>query len=113
MLAAIERSFPGLTRHEWGALAVAAAKRAGLERPDVASLRTNLENQWRIDDGARLKRGDTVRLPAAAGGGVATVHATRYGVIPAQVIVCARGAKRRTLPADMVTLIPSRRRTPR
>lgn len=50
MLAAIERSFPGLTRREWGALAVAAARRAGLEKPDLDSLRVNLRNQFAIDD---------------------------------------------------------------
>lgn len=98
------------TRRAWGAVAIAAAKRAGLEGPDVDSLRVNLEDQWRIDEGERLKRGDVVRLPAAAGGGTAVVEACRYDVIPVQVVVSARGGKRQTIPADLVTLVPAPRR---
>jgi hypothetical protein len=101
------------TRRDWGAVAVAAAERAGLEGADVRSLRTNLENQWRVDERrvddqrVRLKRGDTVRLPAAAGGGLAIVQACRR-TVPEQVVVAARD-KSLTLPADLVTRV----RTPR
>lgn len=49
MLAAIGRLLPGLTRREWGALAIAAARRAGLEGADVRELSDHLEDQWEID----------------------------------------------------------------
>jgi hypothetical protein len=57
LLAIVEPYQP--TRREWGAIAIEAARRAGLEEPDVASLRLNLENQWVIDpiaDHARRRR---------------------------------------------------------
>lgn len=50
MLAAVERALPALTPREWGALAVAAAERAGLEEPDLDSLRVYLRDQFAIDD---------------------------------------------------------------
>jgi hypothetical protein len=49
MLAAVDRAVPALTRREWGAVAVAAARRAGLDGPDLDSLRVNLRNQFAID----------------------------------------------------------------
>lgn len=48
MATKIARLLPKLTRREWGEIAVAAARRAGLPEPDVESLRTNLENEWAI-----------------------------------------------------------------
>jgi hypothetical protein len=37
-----------LTRREWGSVAVHAAKRAGLCKPDVDSLRLNLRNEFAL-----------------------------------------------------------------
>lgn len=45
----IERCMPNLNRRDWGAIAVAAARRAGLEDPDVRELRRHLEDQWAVD----------------------------------------------------------------
>jgi hypothetical protein len=56
MLVAVEQALPRLTRREWGALAVAAAARAGLEEPDLASLRVYLRDQWAIDGAQRASR---------------------------------------------------------
>lgn len=50
LLAAVERALPGLTRREWGEIAVAAAARAGLEAPDLDSLRVYLRDQFAIDE---------------------------------------------------------------
>lgn len=49
MLVAVEQALPRLTRREWGAIALAAARRAGLEEPDLASLRVHLRDQFAID----------------------------------------------------------------
>lgn len=41
---------PTASRREWGALAVAAARRAGLAEPDIAALRRHLDDQLALDD---------------------------------------------------------------
>ena len=46
MLSLVEPYRP--TWREWGAIAIEAARAAGLCDEDLASLRTNLENEWRI-----------------------------------------------------------------
>lgn len=69
MLAAIEQVLPGLRRREWGALAIAAARQAGLEEPDLRELRGHLDDQWAIDD--------------------------RSVALPVAVAVAARGRRRR------------------
>jgi len=65
MLAAVDRALPRLTRREWGALAIAAAERAGLEPPDLDSLRVYLRDQWAIDAGSRPRR--RAGIPPAVG----------------------------------------------
>jgi hypothetical protein len=52
LLTKIARVLPGLTRREWGEIAIAAARRAGLPEPDVASLRRHLADQEAIDSRA-------------------------------------------------------------
>lgn len=49
MLATIERILPGLGRRDWGAIAIEAARRAGLDDPDIRELRGHLEDQWAVD----------------------------------------------------------------
>lgn len=56
----IERCMPKLSHRDWGAIAVAAARRAGLEDPDVRELRRHLEDQWAVDT-------EPAALPAAIG----------------------------------------------
>lgn len=46
MMAVIDRALPGLRERQWGALAIEAARRAGLDRTDVESLRRSLEDAW-------------------------------------------------------------------
>jgi hypothetical protein len=53
MIAAVERALPRLSRREWGELAIAAAARAGLEEPDIESLRVHLRDQFAIDGPGR------------------------------------------------------------
>lgn len=63
MLAAVERVLPKLTRREWGELAIGAARRAGLERPDLASLRVNLDNQFAIGQADEQAERGSPRAP--------------------------------------------------
>lgn len=56
MLRAIEVVLPGLTRRDWFELAVALARRAGMEEPDLQEFRGHMEDQWAIDAGHSAKR---------------------------------------------------------
>lgn len=60
MMAAIERVLLGITTREWGAIAMEAARRAGLNETEVADLRRCLENEWAIA-GPRDRRAVTCR----------------------------------------------------
>ncbi len=52
MIEAIERFLPGITRRQWGAIAVAAARRAQLPEAGVQALRRALEDEFALADGA-------------------------------------------------------------